>query len=51
MYDGKSMLDFLTAEGFVGADVVPPGQTRISNPGALDLWERHEVTVYVEASK
>lgn len=51
MYDGKSMLKFLNTEGFASAEIVAPGQTRISDPGALDLWERFEVTVYVEAAK
>jgi hypothetical protein len=29
--------------------VVPPGSTRIAEPGRLDLWERASESVYVEA--
>ena len=51
MYDGKSMLKLLTSAGFVDADTVDSGHTRITEPGSLDLWERHEETVYLEARK
>jgi hypothetical protein len=51
MYDGPSMTKLLSSEGFSDAVVLNPGATRIEDPGALDLWERHEESVYIEAFK
>lgn len=49
MYDAASLVQLLTSSGFVGAVALLPGQTAIENPGALDLSERCEISVYVEA--
>lgn len=49
MYDGSSMVRLLSSVGFKGACVVKAGKTMISDPGALDLREREDESVYVEA--
>jgi len=49
MYDGPSLSRLLTAAGFVDVRVVPAGTTAIPDPGALNLTERSEESVYVEA--
>lgn len=51
MYDGTSLRRLLVRHGFTAAAVVPAGETRIVDPGALDLAERAEESVYVEATK
>jgi SAM-dependent methyltransferase len=49
MYDGESLTRLLREAGFTEAAAVPPGSTRIADPGHLDLWERASESVYVEA--
>ena len=49
MYDGQSLCRLLTECGFVDARVLPAGSTRIPDPGPLNLAERAEESVYVEA--
>lgn len=49
MYDGASISALLTAAGFSDAQVLPAGQTAIVDPGPLDLHEREDESVYVEA--
>jgi SAM-dependent methyltransferase len=49
MYDGESLARLIRAAGFAEVGVVPPGSTRIAEPGRLDLWERASESVYVEA--
>lgn len=49
MYDGESLVTMLTEAGFADAAAVPPGSTRIPEPGQLDLRERAAESVYVEA--
>ncbi len=49
MYDGTSLARLLGEAGFDGAAVMPPGKTRIEDPGELDLAERAAESVYVEA--
>jgi predicted SAM-dependent methyltransferase len=51
MYDGESLSRLLRAAGFANAAVVPPGLTRIADPGKLDLQERAAESVYVEADR
>ncbi len=51
MYDGQSLCRLLTSHGFERAAIVPPGESRISNPEPLDLFERAAESVYVEAEK
>jgi predicted SAM-dependent methyltransferase len=51
MYDGASLCQLLEGQGFVDARVMPAGETRIADPGALDLRERASQSVYVEATK
>jgi SAM-dependent methyltransferase len=51
MYDGESLVHLLRMHGFVSPEVLQPGCTRIPEPGALDLRERAEQSVYVEAEK
>jgi predicted SAM-dependent methyltransferase len=49
MYDGDSLCRLLTSNGFHNASIVTPGETRIPNPGLLDLFEGASESVYVEA--
>lgn len=49
MYDGRSLVSLVTRNGFEEAAVIPVGTTRIADPGALDLREREDESVYIEA--
>jgi SAM-dependent methyltransferase len=49
MYDGESLRRLLGQARFTDAAVMPPGSTMIAEPGQLDLAERAEESVYVEA--
>jgi SAM-dependent methyltransferase len=51
MYDGRSLSRLLRAAGFTEVSIMPPGKTTISDPGCLDLAERAEESVYVEATR
>lgn len=51
MYDGESLKKLLIQQGFVDVRVLKAGETMISDPGALDLREREQESVYVEAKK
>lgn len=51
MYDGNSLTRLLQKHGFVKIEVMPAGQTRISDHDTLDLRERVSDSVYVEAQK
>ena len=49
MYDGHSLCLLLVECGFVNAQVLTAGTTRIPDPSPLNLMEREEESVYVEA--
>jgi SAM-dependent methyltransferase len=49
MYDGDSLSRLLRETGFEDPAVMPAGKTRILEPGRLDLTERADESVYVEA--
>jgi SAM-dependent methyltransferase len=49
MYDGMSLAALLEDAGFTDVSILPAGATKIANPGSLDLTERAEESVYVEA--
>lgn len=49
MYDAKSLSQLLVDCGFVDPKECQPGETRIPSPGALDLHERADESVVVEA--
>jgi SAM-dependent methyltransferase len=49
MYDGRSLAKLLSDTGFIDVSVMPPGVTKIVSPGSLDLAERSDESVYVEA--
>lgn len=51
MYDERSLISLVEAAGFEEVRSLPPGQTGIAAPGSLDLWERADESVYVEAVK
>jgi len=51
MYDGASLARLLRDAGFVDTAVEPPGVTRITDPGGLDLKEGEAERVYVEADR
>jgi len=49
MYDGDSLLRLLAGAGFADGVILPPGSTKIADPGQLDLHERAAESVYAEA--
>ena len=49
IYDGESLSRLLTEAGFDRPEIMPAGKTRIPSPGGLNLREREEESVYVEA--
>jgi predicted SAM-dependent methyltransferase len=49
MYDGESLRSLLSSAGFINPQIMKKGETNISDPGKLDLSERSEESVYVEA--
>lgn len=51
MYDGGSLSRLLEQSGFAGARIMAPGDTNIVEPGSLDLHERAEESVYIEATR
>lgn len=51
MYDEDSLCALLKRMGFKNPIVLQPGDTTIENPGALNLAERFEESIYVEARK
>lgn len=50
MYDVPSVLTLLTANGFTDVRALPSGETTIPSPDGLDLFERADESLYVEAS-
>lgn len=51
MYDGSSLCRLLRSSGFAEVEVVPAGTSSISDAAPLDLHEREDESVYVEARK
>lgn len=51
MYDERSLCRLLGEHGFTEVAAVPPGRTRIPEPGDLNLEEKVSESVYVEAVK
>lgn len=51
MYDEASLCSLLERAGFHNALALKAGETMIPDPGALDLRERPEESIYVEAVK
>lgn len=51
MYDKASLCKILQNHGFSDAVGLMPGETRIADPGSLNLREREEESLYVEAVK
>jgi SAM-dependent methyltransferase len=51
MYDAASLMRLLERHGFRNAKELSPGETTIPDPGALNLREREEESVYVEAKR
>lgn len=51
MYDGRSLSLLLEKSGFDDAIVLDAGETTITKPGQLDLFERENDSIYVEACK
>jgi len=49
MYDSVSLPKLLIEAGFRDPIVLPSGETTISDPGLLDLRERWDESLYVEA--
>lgn len=51
MYDAASLCKSVTAAGFSDAAALPAGRTRIEHPEPLDLHEREDESIYVEATR
>ena len=51
MYDGPSLSRLVSGCGFADVTITPAGQTRLADPGGLDLREREIESVYVEANR
>jgi predicted SAM-dependent methyltransferase len=51
MYDSRSLCKLLVESGFTDAKSVQVGHTQIPNSEPLDLYERKDESVYVEAKK
>lgn len=51
MYDSASIGHLLVASGFVDVEHLPAGKTGIPDPGELNLTERDEDSLFVEARK
>ncbi len=51
MYDGASMIRLLSSMGFNNVHIMPAGSTMIPDPGELNLYERQDESIYVEACK
>lgn len=51
MYDSQSLSKLLTSVNFSTPVILTPGETTIPNPGELNLFERSDVSLYVEAKK
>lgn len=49
MYDAASLRDCVASAGFTEVTILRPGETRISDPGPLDLRERESESIYLEA--
>jgi hypothetical protein len=49
MYDGRSLSRLLRDAGFADVAIMPAGETNITEHGCLDLKERADESVYVEA--
>jgi len=50
-YDGSSLSQVLLRNGFTLPTVLPAGKTLIQDPGELNLYERSDVSLYIEAKK
>jgi predicted SAM-dependent methyltransferase len=51
MYDEKSLTKLIKTLGFRKIFICKPGETNIIDPGNLNLYERSEDSIYVEALK
>jgi hypothetical protein len=49
MYDRDSLAKLVEEAGFDEIEILEPGETRIPEPGPLDLREREEGSIYLEA--
>jgi predicted SAM-dependent methyltransferase len=51
MYDAKSLIRLLESADFADAREMQPGSTSIPNPGFLNLSERADESIYIEARR
>jgi predicted SAM-dependent methyltransferase len=51
MYDATSLSRLVSESGFIELHILDPGETHIPDPGALDLRERADDSVYLEAQR
>ncbi len=51
MYDADSLIRLVASAGFRDAIEIPAGSTTIPDPGDLDLYQRQEESLYIEARR
>lgn len=51
MYDSSSLVRLVEDSGFISVRAINAGETGITDPGSLNLFEREEESIYVEGSK
>ena len=51
LYNKYSLANLLKNHGFINPEVMQPGDTKIKNPGFLNLKERSKESLYIEAEK
>jgi hypothetical protein len=51
MYDGLSLKTLVEEAGFENVELLPPGKTGLDDPAGLDLREREEDSLYLEARR
>jgi predicted SAM-dependent methyltransferase len=51
MYDKQSVKKLIESFGFINVTILEAGETLIKRPGDLDLYERSDQSLYVEAEK
>jgi SAM-dependent methyltransferase len=51
MYDGNSLIKLLRSSGFIDPKEMPPGETTIPCSEPLNLREREDESIYVEATR
>jgi len=51
MYNKESIKKLIETFGFINVKILDAGETIIETPGTLDLYERSDQSLYIEAKK